>query len=366
MFLSERIASIAPPHAVFFRLLAQRHDDSTQVYPLDPGSYFHIGESPYGIPSGNYTICFYTDQKQPMPHHNQPLRIDLQSEVHQANQAQLSLYRSASRAGERAAAGSGSAARPALNTPGAAPQAKSTAASPPPPSESAGLAKSESAQEDLEFRKYTYAMDLEDRQQEFIKNSAYVTEVGEVFALNRIMRRELMELQRIIVLNSQQAHKEVSQVKGTIHDLLEIQREVLTNAAQTTTRPPPPPPDYVGLGHSALATIRDLGVAILHRSHSRESESEPRQARPAQLPAATLSSSPSSEGPPTPAAAKPDIFDRMVSKLRATTDADIALAMSTPEQWKAMLDELRSGGTAPSTPEPARPVPPKPEAAPES
>ena len=44
-----------------------------------------------------------------------------------------------------------------------------------------------------------HAMDLEERHQEFIKNSTYVTEVGELFALNRIMRRELVEMQRLIV-----------------------------------------------------------------------------------------------------------------------------------------------------------------------
>lgn len=350
MFLSERIASIAPPHAVLFRLLAQRHDGSIQVYPADPGSYFHIGESPYGIPGGNYTICFFTAQKQPMPHHNQPLRIDLQSEVHQANHAQVSLYRAGARAGERTPAGL--SPWPALNTAAPASQAKSPATSPPLPPESADAAKSGTAQEDLEFRKYTYAMDLEDRQQEFIKNSAYITEVGEVFALNRIMRRELMELQRIIVLNSQQAHKEVSQVKGTIHDLLEIQREVLANAAQAQTRPPPAPPDYVGLGHSALATIREIGVALVQRGHGREGGQSGRSQDPPQLPAPSPASI---EPAPSPGVPKPDFLDRMVSKLRATTDADIAMAMRSPEQWKAMLDSLLSDGKETPAQAPALP-----------
>ena len=37
---------------------------------------------------------------------------------------------------------------------------------------------------DLEFQRHMHAMDLEERQQEFIKNSTYVTEVGELFTLN--------------------------------------------------------------------------------------------------------------------------------------------------------------------------------------
>ena len=68
-------------------------------------------------------------------------------------------------------------------------------------------------------------MDLEERQQEFIKNSTYVTEVGELFALNRIMRRELVEMQRLIVQYSQQAYRDIERVKGISRDFLQLQKE---------------------------------------------------------------------------------------------------------------------------------------------
>ena len=340
---------------MYFRLVAHFHDGRTKVYPPDPPGYFSVGESPYGIPSGYYAVYFFTEQHRPMPHHNQAIQINFQSEVTRASQSQLSLHQAGTRSGERPLLGSGSTVQPPLNSPAAVPPARALAASAPTPPDS-GSEESVDTVEDagLEFRKYTYAMDLEDRQQEFIKNSAYVTEVGEVFALNRIMRRELMELQRVIVLNSQQAHKEVAQVKGTVHDLLQIQREVLANAAENISRPAPTPPDYVGLGHAALATIREIGVALVQRSESRPSaRPSERTADSPQLPAV---SAPSNEAPSVPSGPGPDVLDKMVSKLRTTTDYDIALAMSSPSQWKAFLEGLLSKGKEESTkpPEPTK------------
>ena len=45
-----------------------------------------------------------------------------------------------------------------------------------------------------------------------------------------------------------------------------------------------------------------------------------------------------------PSGPGPDVLDKMVSKLRTTTDYDIALAMSSPSQWKAFLEGLLSKG----------------------
>lgn len=367
MFLSERIKALAPPAAAYFRMVAHLHDERTRVYPADPKSYFSVGESPYGIPSGYYTLCFFTEQRRPIQHHNQAIHINPHSEIHRAGSSQLSLHHGGSRSNDRPSLGAGATSQPALNasvSSGAAENPRKTLSATTPIPTDADLDQPVESVEDtdLEFRKYTYAMDLEDRQQEFIKNSTYVTEVGEVFALNRIMRRELMELQRVIVANAQQAHKEAAQVKGTVCDLLQIQRDVLAHAAENVSRPPAAPPDYVGLGHSALATLREIGVALINRSESRQPDRPAqRSGGSPQLPASNgptseLSSSPSAPSEPlAPSAPEPDLIDRMVSKLRATTDGDIALAMSSPEQWKAMLDELRSPGKQPSEKAPALP-----------
>ena len=87
---------------------------------------------------------------------------------------------------------------------------------------------------DLEFQRHMHAMDLEERQQEFIKKSTYVTEVGELFTLNRIMRRELVEMQRLIVQHSQQAYRDIEHVKGVSRDFLQLQKEILASAAENS------------------------------------------------------------------------------------------------------------------------------------
>jgi hypothetical protein len=379
MLLSERIKALAPPGAVYFRMVAHLHDERSVVHPADPSSYFTVGESPYGIPSGYYALSFFTEKYHPIPHHNKSIHINLQGEVQRASQSQLSLHRAGARAHERPLLGAGTTAPPPLNTSVHAADsvhaAKVNAAKAQGLPETAQAEGSDAVEDtELEFRKYTYAMDLEDRQQEFIKNSTYVTEVGEVFTLNRIMRRELMELQRVIVFNAQQAHKEVSQVKSTIYDLLQIQRDVLANAAQNIAHPPAAPPDYVGLGNSALATLREIGVALINRSEPRQpARSVQGSAESPQLPAASVSAreaslaSPVSPAPSTPSAPlqqfapsappapSPDLIERMVRMLRSTTDYDIALAMSSPDQWKAKLDEFRAALKEPPATSPAPP-----------
>src|SRR5262249_17925834 len=123
------------------------------------------------------------------------------------------------------------------------------------------------AEADPEFRRHLVAMDLEDRQQEFIKSASYVQEVGETFTMNRILRRELIEMQSIVVQSTQQSYKDVEQLKSAMHTLLQLQKEILASAAQIP-RPAPPPPDYVGLGHSALAMLKDISVAMINRDSS--------------------------------------------------------------------------------------------------
>ena len=202
--------------------------------------------------------------------------------------------------------------------------------------ESPGAGSAEAT--DREFRAHLHAMDLEDRQQEFLKGTMYATELGEAFGLNRILRRDLMELQRVIVLHSQNSYKEVAQVKGTVQDLLQLQREVLAAAAQQIAQPPPPPPDYVSLGHSALAAIREIGVAMVQRGQNKDGAAK----------TPPLLAAPSSEEAAAQPSPRGDAIDRMVSKLRSVSDQDIALAMSAPEKWKALLDDLVSRSNEPA------------------
>lgn len=338
MYLSERIKMLAPANAVHYRLVALLHDGNSRLFPTEPGGFYRVGESPYGVSTGGYTLCFFDEHYRPLPHHDQPFLVNLQNEVHRSNQAQLSLHFTNANA---AAASPTTNSLPPQTTQPPSPATQVTAMGGPPIDAQTSRAMPRDAltgrleESDLEYQKYLHAMDIEERQQEFIKNSTYITEVGEIFTLNRIMRRELMELQRVILLNAQQAYKDASLVKSTIHELVHIQKEVLESAAAQIGRPPPPPPDYVGLGHSALAMIRDIGVALINRSQTRESLS-PLTGKTA-TPQLMAHSENTGISPKTQPA---DIIDRMVDKLKNTTDLEIAMNLSSPENWKALIDEL--------------------------
>jgi hypothetical protein len=224
MLASEQILTSAPWGSVTYRLLVKLWDGASRLYPAEPGTFFRIGDPSTNVPIGKYSIYYYDCGNQLIRCLEDGLVLD-----------------------ETAAALPPS-------QPKATPEPIDT-----PPSES-----------ELELRRHMQAMDLEERQQEFIKGSTYITELGEVFTLNRLMRREMLEMHRIIVSHSQRAYQDIDQVKGTIHELLSLQKAVLEHAATQIARPPSPPPDYVGLGHSALAMVKELGVALIQRSAMKE------------------------------------------------------------------------------------------------
>lgn len=327
---------MAPGNSHYYRLKLLISDGTERIFPPEAGAFFKIGESPYGVPNNQYALVFYDEGQRLIPYHEQKIHINLQGDAQQQSHGQLNLHLMNAR---------GSAAGPA--TP-AAEQRASELSRADASQRSESLPRDAQQDEaDLELRRHLHAMDLEERQQEFIKNSAYVTEVGELFALNRIMRREMLELQRIIVQHSQQSYKDIHHVKGTVHELLALQQAVLEHAAKQLATPPAPPPDYVGLGHSALAVVKEIGVALIQRTpRAQNAELRPKIGSP-QLtaPAAVMDASPAPQ--------RPDVIERLMKKFQGMSEADVALAMSSPETWKTLFDELRS---PPSSEKPAEPA----------
>ena len=99
--------------------------------------------------------------------------------------------------------------------------------------------------------------------------------------------------------------------------------------------------------------IREIGVALISRSQGKEvARPLPATAPLPQLPAKGAEGSEPAKSPP------PDIIDRMVQKLKNATDVDLALAMSSPEKWKALFDEFTTANKD------ANPVPPADGASP--
>ena len=215
MFLSERILNIAPAGAAYFRLKTEFSDGSTKFFPADERSYFVLGDSPFGVAAGVYVLCFYDKHYQALPAFDRSFEMKLESDLHRADQSHLFLH--ANQAVTPVANGVGESRLNNTPTPGKS-QADTHKAE---PRNEEGM----TAVADLEFQRHMHAMDLEERQQEFIKNSTYVTEVGELFTLNRLMRRELVEMQRLIVQYSQQAYRDIERVKGISRDFLQLQKE---------------------------------------------------------------------------------------------------------------------------------------------
>lgn len=335
MLLSDRIKALAPANAVSYRLKLKHTDGTVRTFPPNPGAYFELGESPYGMPNATYFLCFYDEENRPISHPERRLNIDVQDELPKPSQAQLSMsFMNAQRepTAPRPLHPAGPKSRGMLEPPG-----KSDAPSEAP--ESAPSSPSDPEDSDLEFRRYLHAMDLEERQQEFIKNSTYVTEVGELFALARMSRREILELQRIIVTNAQQTYRDAEQMKRGIRDLFQLQQEVLAAAAAQIGRPPTPPPDYVGLGHSALSLLKEISVAVIQRTSGRAPnntlQSNPSGKSAAQLQAPGAELSPGGEDPPSAR------LEQMVRHLKGLSDLEMATAMSSPEGWKRLLDDLQ-------------------------
>lgn len=325
MFPSEQIKASAPGSAYYYRLTLPMTDGTERLFPVDPGAFLKVGESPGGIPNGEYSVCFYDKDGRSISHPEKKIRIELPAAASPAGQLNLHLLNAQGTSkpgGLHAKLG----------------RVEERLSSVPAESAQAGADATQPLDEaDREFRRHLQAMDLEERQQEFIKNSTYVTEVAELFTVNRLMRREMLELHRIIIQHSTRAYQDIDHVKGTIHELLALQKAVLEHAAAQIAKPAAPPPDYVGLGHSALSVIKEIGVALVQRSNGHgsggkfaEKSSAPQLAPPAEF----------SSAPP---GGQTEVLSRLIEKLQGLNELDLATAMSTPESWKALLDGLRSG-----------------------
>lgn len=374
MMVSEIVQKEAPAGAKWYRLQMKFSDGSARYYPTSSDGYV-VGQAPIGTPPGRYNVCYYDAEGQPiaLP---EPVGVALGLETNRGSTAQMGL---------NILNASGPALPPppgpVLTTPSIERRAQEVldaekrSLTTKLPAVISGPPLSVEAE--LEMRRHQHAMDMEERQQEFIKSSTYVTEIGEIFELNRVMRKEMMEMQRIIVQQSQQAHKDLDLMKNTLRELFKLQQEALDKAAEMLPRPPPPPPpDYVGLGHTALNVLKELGVALIDRHHGREGTAALRGSSKPQLPAAVVENKDSkdaadgadaktSSGPPSA-----DIIERMIRKIQSASDIDMAIAMSSPEKWKALMEELlakpassEASATPPAQPEPAAPKPEAPQKA---
>lgn len=336
--LSERIRALATGQAVYFRLKMELTNNNVRIFPPEEGGYYKVGEPPYHVPVGSYLLCFYDAELRPIVGSDQRFIVHPQTDQVRSPQAQLPLNFNL--------AGSSSGSGAVNTTPAPATPSAHVVVVPTPATPPAAKPSEATSEADLEFRKHLHSMDLEDRQQDFIRNSTYIKEVGELFVLNRIMRRDMMEMQRSMVMHAQHAFRDIEQVKTTVQGLLDLEIKVVSHVEKRLNSPPAPPPDYLGLGNAAIALLRDVSVALIQRGQPERPSSLP-VAQP-QLPPANSAPTPEIS-PPAEVKAPGNVLEQMGQKLRALSEMDLAQAMSSPEAWAGLLQSL----VKPETPQPS-------------
>ena len=89
MLLSEKIRSMGPGNAVYYRLKLPLSNGAERVFPAN--GFFNIGEAPANVPSGPYTLCFYDDSYQLIPYPDQAIHINLGGGAQSPDQLNLHL-----------------------------------------------------------------------------------------------------------------------------------------------------------------------------------------------------------------------------------------------------------------------------------
>lgn len=256
MLLATRIARLAPSGASHYQLRLRIPDGSVRQYPPAPGSFYSVGAAPGPIPAGRYTVQFFDQALRPL--HTESAEVAIES-----------LAASLRGATKNPESGQGQHGEPA---PSSQPAPSDVRRSNQPalgvtPLSREELARRLWAEPDPLRRQQILDAHQEARDMAFIQNSTHIREVGEIFMVNRMMRREMMAMQESMVDHQRQEYAQIEQMKQALPALWEIQAEVLQHvekqlgkAEQAT-----PAPNYVGLGMDALATVQVLGQAIVDR-----------------------------------------------------------------------------------------------------
>lgn len=255
--LATRIARLAPSGASHYRLRLQMPDGVVRQYPLVPDSFYTVGAAPGPIPAGRYTVHFFDQALRPLQAEGAELLIEsLAASLPASNE------NSVDGASVQGGAVPSSQLAPA-ETHETAPAAHGTALL-----SRAELARRLQAEPDPRRRRQLLDAHQEARDIAFIQNSKYVREVGEIFVLGQLMRREMMAMQASILENQRQEYAQIEQVKKALPALWEMQGEVLQHMKQQHARAGSvaSSPDYVGLGMDALATVQELGRVVIDRT----------------------------------------------------------------------------------------------------
>ena len=256
MLLASRIARLAPARASHYQLRLRMPDGSVRQYPPAPGAFYPVGNAPGPIPAGRYTVQFFDQALRPL--HAESAEVVMES-----------LAASLHGATEDPASGQGQHGEPVPSS--QLVPADERRSNPPTrgvtPLSREDLARRLRAEPDPLRRQQFLDAHQEARDIAFIQNSTHIREVGEIFLVNRMMRREMVAMQESMVDHQRQEYAQIEQMKQALPALWDIQAEVLQHVEKQLGKAEPaaPTPNYVGLGMEALATVQVLGQAIVDR-----------------------------------------------------------------------------------------------------
>lgn len=233
-----------------------------------------------------------------------------------------------------------------------------------------------------------------------IRSSMYAREIGETHQLNAMMRREVVEANRIAALSNKRGFDELGRyreanaalrddfkrnqdsIQQTVEKTVGLLDFVVEKAAEKLAAPPPPSTDFTGLGQSAIEMAGKVLLALLTRGPAAPALPPASQAAipaPANsgqsLPAAAALSAQqnpsapmappaaggtpqSGQTPPSPAAGQPGsptppnsvpapasdrthpALMKLAAKFSNLGEIELARRMATPDGWKLLFDEI--------------------------
>lgn len=279
----EHLRSRAPANAAFYRLVGRTPRGEFVLFPRDSHSVYGLGEAPRGLLPGTYQVFYFDSAGQQIQH----ARVELS--LSEAMAAELGPIDGAgiqgSVGGREDSAHRLHAAKGQLSLPlpAAAMTATSTLAS-----EQLALSREQAA----------HRMSLETDQQKyaFVHGAKHMGEIGEAVMVNRMLRQEMMELNKQAQLGSQAAFADVEKQLAAIRMIRQAQKEILQDFKESVPPAQPQKIDWVPLANHAIQTFSDISVALA------QSLTRPAAAQPAPK---TITQPPLQPAQPTPVSAPP-------------------------------------------------------------
>lgn len=404
----DQVKHQAPKGAHFYRLVNRSSSGAQRTYPQDRTSFFFMNNAPPSLAPGTYDIIYFNIECQQLDSVGKQVVYTYQhSEDAQA--AQISLF------AEGAAQPAASAKKPKTDSrrgpedhndedQGEEDEEEEDEGEEDDEDEGEEEDEGDEEEEDDELdleseptggeRPFSYRSALQRDQltakeetrhirmlevqqrtdrhnQRQIRSSMYAREVGETHQLNAMMRREVVEANRIAALSNKRAFDELGRyreanaalrddfqrnqdaVQQTVEKTVGLLDFVVEKAAEKLAAPPPPSTDFTGLGQSAIEMAGKVLLALLTRSSA--APLLPPASQPAiPAPANSSASLPAGAAPNTQQTPNTSAAPAAASSAQQTPGPTTQAGQAPPSSPPAGQPESPAPSTSASAPAPDR------------